>query len=149
MNLSRLITHPEIFIQPVPPEVLEEESDEPELILESHLQVGLSLTNALDLIQGQVETAAELVDQKLDSIRNKILLANMILTVFTLCLTLYSLVGSIFGMNLPNPREQDPDAFLEVTFGTLCGCVALFFVILAVLWYSGTIPGPRISGFND
>lgn len=33
MNLSRLLTNPEIFIQPVSPEVLEEESDEPELIL--------------------------------------------------------------------------------------------------------------------
>lgn len=33
MNLSRLITHPERFIQPVARAVLEEESDEPELIL--------------------------------------------------------------------------------------------------------------------
>jgi magnesium transporter len=34
-NLSRLITHPERFIQPVSRAVLEEESDEPELILVS------------------------------------------------------------------------------------------------------------------
>lgn len=33
MNLSRLLTAPERFIQPVPDEILEEESDEPELIL--------------------------------------------------------------------------------------------------------------------
>jgi magnesium transporter len=34
-NLSRLISHPERFIQPVSPQILEEESDEPELILVS------------------------------------------------------------------------------------------------------------------
>jgi magnesium transporter len=34
MNLSRLLTHPERFLQPVPEEILREESDEPELILE-------------------------------------------------------------------------------------------------------------------
>jgi len=78
MNLSRLLTNPERFIQPVPEEVLEEESDEPELILgrfpsltpaadilkpdifaillvhaEANLQIGLSLVNALDLVDGQ------------------------------------------------------------------------------------------------
>lgn len=35
MNLSHLITHPERFIQPVSAQILEEESDEPELILVS------------------------------------------------------------------------------------------------------------------
>lgn len=33
MNLSRLLSHPERFVQPVSAQVLEEESDEPELIL--------------------------------------------------------------------------------------------------------------------
>jgi magnesium transporter len=41
MNLTRLITHPERFIQPVPASILEEESDEPELILVS----GINLTD--------------------------------------------------------------------------------------------------------
>jgi magnesium transporter len=39
MNLSRLISHPDRFIQPVSPQVLEEESDEPELILVSFTSV--------------------------------------------------------------------------------------------------------------
>lgn len=37
MNLSRLITHPERFVQTVTEEVLEEEAGEPSLILEAHL----------------------------------------------------------------------------------------------------------------
>lgn len=54
MNLTRLQTHPERFMYPVSAEILEEESDEPELILESYLQEGLSLINVLDSVQGQV-----------------------------------------------------------------------------------------------
>ncbi len=57
MNLSRLVSHPENFFQPVSQEMLEIESDEPELVLESNLHNALTLSNALDLIQGQVDTA--------------------------------------------------------------------------------------------
>ncbi|GMH53614.1 hypothetical protein TL16_g01490 [Triparma laevis f. inornata] len=38
MNLSRLVSDPERFVQPVSREVLEEEGDEPELILEAYSQ---------------------------------------------------------------------------------------------------------------
>ena len=101
MNLTRLQTHPERFMYPVSAEVLEEESDEPELILESYLQEGLSLVNVLDSIQGQIDTAAELVDQRLDSVRNRILMANMVLTAFSVAVAIASVVGSFFGMNVP------------------------------------------------
>ena len=57
MNVSRLISHPQNFIQPVSIAQLEIESDEPELVLESNLHNALTLSNALDLIQGQVDTA--------------------------------------------------------------------------------------------
>lgn len=57
MNLSRLISHPENFVQPISQELLEIESDEPELVLESNLHNALTLSNALDLIEGQVDTA--------------------------------------------------------------------------------------------
>jgi CBS domain containing-hemolysin-like protein len=41
---------------------LEEDADEPELILESHLQIGMTLLNTLDQIHCQIDTASELVD---------------------------------------------------------------------------------------
>ena len=94
MNLSRLQTHPERFMYPVSAEILEEESDEPELILESYLQEGLSMINVLDSIQGQIDTTAELVDQRLDSVRNRILMANMVLTAVSVSISAASLVVS-------------------------------------------------------
>ena len=137
MNLSRLLTHPERFIQPLAPEVLEEESDEPELVLEAHLQVGLSLSNSLNLIQGQVDSAAELVNQKLDEVRNKILLANIVISTVSLCVAAGSFIGSIFGMNLLNNYEQSPNAFLKVTVGTIS---LAWWECMQLLWGPCTFP---------
>eukprot|EP00814_Leptocylindrus_danicus_P022163 CAMPEP_0116032624 /NCGR_PEP_ID=MMETSP0321-20121206/18290_1 /TAXON_ID=163516 /ORGANISM="Leptocylindrus danicus var. danicus, Strain B650" /LENGTH=292 /DNA_ID=CAMNT_0003508115 /DNA_START=317 /DNA_END=1191 /DNA_ORIENTATION=- len=76
MNLSRLITNPERFIQPVPEEVLHEESDEPELILEAYVQHGLSAVNALDSLSSKIRSTEDAVSMKLDSIRNRLLYIN-------------------------------------------------------------------------
>jgi hypothetical protein len=148
MNLSRLLTHPQRFIQPVPQEVLEEESDEPELILEANLQIVLTILNSLDLIQGQIDTASELVDQKLDALRNRLLFANMLISVFTLAVTFAALIGSIFGMNLTNPLEEDTGTgpFRRVVIGTSLSSIALVVFILWVLTYSGTVPRTSYRG---
>jgi magnesium transporter len=75
MNLGRLITHPARFIQPVPQAVLDEESDEPELILEAHLQRGHTLANALNLVDYQVKGIEDFAERKMDNIRNHILVS--------------------------------------------------------------------------
>lgn len=145
MNLTRLQTHPERFMYPVSAEVLEEESDEPELILESYLQEGLSLVNVLDSIQGQIDTAAELVDQRLDSVRNRILMANMVLTAMSVALSAASLVGSLWGMNVPVPYEDDDSAFRKIVFSTIAGSISICLMILVCLHYSETMPQMGLS----
>ncbi len=80
MNLSRLISHPGNFVQPISQEMLEIESDEPELVLESNLHNALTLSNALDLIEGQVDTARQ------------VNLLNVVVRVF-LPIDLYDLCG--------------------------------------------------------
>jgi magnesium transporter len=131
MNLSRILTHPERFIQPVPQSVLDEESDEPELILEAHLQRGHTLTNALTLVQGQINSTEEYAVQKSDSIRNRLLYINMMISLLSLAVAGSSLVGSLFGMNVPNPLEETAWAFSVLICSTIGG--SLFFVILVFL----------------
>lgn len=123
MNLSRLLTHPERFLQPVPEEILHEESDEPELILEVYLQQALSIVNELDLLKGQIITTEEQISMQLDAIRNRLLFINTLLSVASLCVAIGSFVGSIFGMNLTNHIEDHPTAFTRVTIGTVVGMV--------------------------
>jgi hypothetical protein len=155
MNLSRLVTHPERYIQPVPQRVLDEESDEPELILEANLHNSLTLLNYLDLVKGQINTAKELIDQKQDATRNRLLFANMMISIFSLCVTVAATVGSFFGMNVHNGYEvKDCSAdgtcpppsthvFKIIVGVTLAACTFMCFLILGVLWFSGTIPRTR------
>jgi magnesium transporter len=98
MNLSRLLTHPDRFVQPVPQATLEEESDEPELILEAHLQRGHTLTNALSLVQGQINSTEDFAVRKSDTIRNRLLYINMVVSVVSLSVGLGSFIGSMYGM---------------------------------------------------
>lgn len=129
MNLSRLLTHPERFIQPVSQDILEEESDEPELILEGYLQQALSTVNALQLLKGQITSTEELITMVLDTVRNRLLYINTFLSLVTLCVTVGSFIGSIFGMNLLNGLEEDGDAFQQVVIGT---CVGGFVMLVAM-----------------
>ena len=129
MNLSRLLTHPERFLQPVPEEVLHEESDEPELILEVYLQQALSIVNELDLLKGQIITTEEQISMQLDAIRNRLLFINTLLSVASLCVSIGSFVGSIFGMNLTNHIEDNPTAFTRVTVGTVVGMILAWAIL--------------------
>jgi hypothetical protein len=145
MNLSRLITHPDRFVKPVEVAVLNEELDEPQLMLEAHLQVGLTLENALNLLQGQLSTSTELLGQKLTAISNRILFANMVISVISLCVAMGSFVGSIFGMNVTNFYETSEYAFRIITFSTLVGGFLLGGAIMLVLVLSGTVPTTGLS----
>ncbi len=144
MNLSRLISHPERFIQPVSQEVLNEESDEPELILEVYLQQALSEVNALNLLRGNIINTEELVSLQMDIVRNRLLYINTVVSVISLTVASASLVGSIFGMNLTNHLENDDTAFTEVVVGTLVGIVCMLVLILVLISRSGVMPAnPR------
>lgn len=140
MNLSRLITHPDRFIQPVSEDVLHEESDEPELILEAYLQHALSTSNALEKVTNQIATTEEHVAMMLDSVRNRLLYINTLVSLLSVCVAIASLVGSIFGMNLTNSLEYDDNAFRQVVAGTLCGSFGLLLLLVGVFHRAGKMP---------
>ena len=141
MNLSRLLSHPERFIQPVSQEILHEESDEPELILEAYLQQALSIVNELDLLKGQIMTTEEQISMTLDAIRNRLLYINTLLSVASLCVASGSFVGSLFGMNLINPLDESGTAFFSVTIGT-CVAMALLWVTLSWVFFQAANISP-------
>ena len=139
MNLSRLLTHPERFVQPVSQEILHEESDEPELILEAYLQQALSIVNELELLKGQIMTTEEQISMTLDAIRNRLLYINALLSVASLCVALGSFVGSIFGMNLTNHIEYNDTAFVRVTVGVIVGMVSMWAMLSWVFFHVANI----------
>ena len=80
-NLSKLISDPGRFVQPVDRQILEELGDEPELILEAYSQQGLSTANSIHILRTNVTSTEELVKMKLDTIRNRLLAYNTIISV--------------------------------------------------------------------
>jgi magnesium transporter len=140
MNLSRLLTHPERFIQPVPQAILDEESDEPELIVEAHLQRGHSLANALRLVQGQITSTEDYAERKSDTIRNQLLYINLLLQAVTLSVTIGSFVGAIFGMNVLNGYEDSHRAFILIFAGTVGFMVCLPCVLIFMIRKMGILP---------
>ena len=140
MNLSRLISHPDRFIQPVAQHILDEESDEPELILEVYLQQALSEVNALELLKGNILNTEELVSLQMDTVRNRLLYINTVVSVVSLSVASASLVGSIFGMNLTNHMENDPNTFKEVVGGTIAGCAIMLTSVMWLISKTGVMP---------
>ncbi|KAL7462127.1 hypothetical protein ACHAXS_002518 [Conticribra weissflogii] len=134
MNLSRLLSHPDRFMQPVSRDILHEESDEPELILEAYMQQSLTIVNELDLLKGQITTTEEQISMMLDTIRNRLLYINTLLSVASLCVAIGSFVGSIFGMNLTNHLEDDENLFVQLAVGTVVGMFVLWFVLSWVFY---------------
>lgn len=140
MNLSRLLTHPERFVQPVPQTVLEEESDEPELILEAHVQQGHTLINALALVEGQINSTEDYANRKSDTIRNQLLYVNTVTSILTLAVGVGAFVGSLFGMNVTNHYEDASNAFRIIVFTTLAVMILISAIPLLVL--------PKIGALN-
>ena len=148
MNLSRLLSNPERFIQPVSQQILEEESDEPELILEAHLQQALGVVNALQLLQGKILTTEELVSLQMDTIRNRLLYINTLVSLISLCVGIGSFVGSIFGMNLINHIETAPHAFIQIVVGTILGCIFILIGLLYTLHMAGNMSAAKTTSNN-
>jgi magnesium transporter len=140
MNLSRLITHPDKFIQPVSQAVLDEESDEPELILEAHLQRGHTLKNALLLVQGQITSTEDFADRKTDMVRNRLLYINLVLQTMSLAVAFGSFVGSIFGMNVLNRYEESTNAFYIIILAALAFMGFLVFFVIFMIRRLGALP---------
>ena len=137
MNLTKLITEPGKFIQPVSKTVLEEEGDEPELIIEAYSQQSLSTLNGLKLLRGQVQSTEELVSMQLDRNRNRLLAYNTLLSLVTACLAAAGLVGSFFGMNIKTGIEQEDGACPTVVWGPMGGTTAVGVIMVWKLTKTG------------
>jgi len=61
-------------------------------------------------------------------------------SIASLCVATASLIGSIFGMNLLNNLENDPNAFAQVLIGTILGSIGLFVLISFCAYRSGVFP---------
>ena len=81
----------------------------------------------VELLDRQIEHTEELVEMRLDAARNRLLKANLTLTLASASLSVAMVVTGAFGMNLKNGWEEDDDKFVEITAFSV-GITAFLFV---------------------
>jgi magnesium transporter len=79
-----------------------------------------------DLLEQQTEHAEELVEIRLDAARNRLLTANLVLTLISTALSLMMVVTGVFGMNLPSGLETSADAFAVTLLASLLASAIVF-----------------------
>ena len=138
MNLSRQQAEPHLFHPVVLNEALEDHEDF-ELLYEACLQSVNTLSTNLELAQHQITNAEEFNMMKLDTARNRLLTAEIIFSLVSMCASLGSLVASLFGMNLTNHLEDSSTAFGRVTAVTAISTVSLATLVCIIVSRQGTL----------
>ncbi|OUS45627.1 magnesium transporters: cora family [Ostreococcus tauri] len=83
-------------------------------LLETYFTHIDSTHRSLNGLNEYIDDLEDLIEIELDSQRNRLIQLELILTTATLCLTCFSVVVGIFGMNIKNNIENRHDMFLVV-----------------------------------
>lgn len=77
--------------------------DEAEMLLETHLQIVDDITGRAGLLNQAIDDTENLIEIHLDTMQNRVLLVDLMITSVTTTLSFGTLITGIFGMNLPLP----------------------------------------------
>ena len=88
--------------------------------------------NRLTVLREYIDDTEDFVSFAQDNYRNTIIQLDLLLTSATLCITFFTALTSLFGMNVPSGLEDHESAFYFITsFGLSFAC-ALF---VASVWF--------------
>ncbi|CAN4093343.1 unnamed protein product [Withania somnifera] len=89
--------------------ITHEETDveELEMLLEAFFVQIESTMNKLTTLREYIDDTEDYINIQLDNHRNQLIQLELFLLSGTVCLTVYSLVAAIFGMNIPHPWKKD------------------------------------------
>ncbi|KAG8658642.1 magnesium transporter MRS2-2 isoform X2 [Manihot esculenta] len=87
-----------------------------------------------------IDDTEDYINIQLDNHRNQLIQLELFLSSGTVCLSFYSLVAGIFGMNIPYTwNEHHGYMFKWVVIVTGAFCAALFFLIMSYARYKGLV----------
>lgn len=121
------------------PRVFEESSldldhaEEMELLLDNYYMQTEELGNKAGELKRLIDDSESVISINLDSHRNVMMRLGLQLTMGSFSLTLFSLIGVAFGMNLESSLEEDPRVFWLVTGFMLLGSGLLWRRLLSFL----------------
>jgi magnesium transporter len=98
-----------------------DQHDEVELLLESYLDQLEQIAGEIQQLQQYMHATDEYLNVHLDSIRNRIMKYNLVLSMGAFSTSISAAGAAVFGMNLQSNLEHHPSAFIIVTSGLVLG----------------------------
>ncbi|KAF5736779.1 magnesium transporter CorA-like family protein [Tripterygium wilfordii] len=118
----------------------ENDVEELEMLLEAYFMQIDGTLNRLTTLREYIDDTEDYINIQLDSHRNQLIQLELFLSSGTVCLSIYALVTSIFGMNIPYTWNQNYGyMFKWVVITAGVGCALLFAVIVAYARRKGLV----------
>ncbi|EFH42880.1 hypothetical protein ARALYDRAFT_496668 [Arabidopsis lyrata subsp. lyrata] len=118
----------------------ENDVEELEMLLEAYFMQIDSTLNRLTTLREYIDDTEDYINIQLDNHRNQLIQLELVLSSGTVCLSMYSLVAGIFGMNIPytwNDNHGYMFKYVVSLTGTLC--VVVFVIIMSYARYKGLV----------
>jgi len=147
MHLTRLKNNPSLYNYPLSLEILDTH-EELEILLEPYVLDFSSLEVKLQFLKTQMQNAEELVSLRLDTSRNRLLIADTTIAVVSCTVGIGAYFGQCFGMNFVSDIYDEPGNF-EAVISLISILIAIFsFITLYYLRVAGVLPGNKIRKFS-
>ncbi|KAJ4726814.1 Magnesium transporter MRS2-like protein [Melia azedarach] len=118
----------------------ENDVEELEMLLEAYFMQIDGTLNKLTTLREYIDDTEDYINIQLDNHRNQLIQLELFLSSGTVCLSVYSLVAAIFGMNIPYTWKNDHGyVFKWVVIITGIVCASLFSVIIFYARHKGLV----------
>ncbi|KAB1208862.1 Magnesium transporter MRS2-I [Morella rubra] len=118
----------------------EDDVEELEMLLEAYFMQIDSTMNKLNTLREYIDDTEDYINIQLDNHRNQLIQLELFLSSGTVCLSVYSLVAAIFGMNIPTIwKENHEYVFKWVVILGGVACASVFFSITSYARHKGLV----------
>ncbi|XP_038888713.1 magnesium transporter MRS2-I-like [Benincasa hispida] len=118
----------------------ENDVEELEMLLEAYFMQIESTLNKLITLREYIDDTEDYINIQLDNHRNQLIQLELFLSSGTVCLSIYSLVTAIFGMNIPYTWKEDHEhVFKWVVILTGIVCATIYVSLSSYARYKGLV----------
>ncbi|XP_060187849.1 magnesium transporter MRS2-I-like [Lycium barbarum] len=118
----------------------ENDVEELEMLLEAYFMQIDGTFNKLTTLREYIENTEDYINIQLDNHRNQLIQLELFLSSGTVCLSIYSLIAGIFGMNIPYSWNHDHGyMFKWVVIGSGIFCAVFFIFIISYARFKGLV----------
>uniref|UniRef100_A0A1J3ITL1 Magnesium transporter n=1 Tax=Noccaea caerulescens TaxID=107243 RepID=A0A1J3ITL1_NOCCA len=118
----------------------ENDVEELEMLLEAYFMQIDSTLNKLNTLREYIDDTEDYINIQLDNHRNQLIQLELMLSSGTVCVSMYSMVAGIFGVNFPYAWNENHGYIFKWVVGfTGMFCVLVFVIIMSYARFKGLV----------